>query len=212
MLNPQAIEDLNPEEQAEFIAWAIRADKQTAKELLNQPDMTDAEWDKWADEHAPTEPKGEPPCYDELDEAGNFRTVRETGFQTEQCTKCGREVSDQDPDARYKHGEIIACMQCTERQTPKRLTSAEKQITFSVARRYERRYETAYIVGNAIDTSAWLYRQEGNVHKVIAEIPPMDTEFLPLRRKCRRCGIRFIVHKDKHAQEHWTLCVQCAWI
>lgn len=28
------------------------------------------------------------------------------------CTRCEQRVSDNDPDVRYKHGEVIACSAC----------------------------------------------------------------------------------------------------
>ena len=30
------------------------------------------------------------------------------------CTRCHRHVADSDADARFKHGEIIACRHCTQ--------------------------------------------------------------------------------------------------
>ena len=35
------------------------------------------------------------------------------------CTRCQRRVPDSDADARFKHGEIIACRNCTHTPTPR---------------------------------------------------------------------------------------------
>ena len=35
------------------------------------------------------------------------------------CTRCHRRVPDSDADARFKHGEIIACRNCTHTPTPR---------------------------------------------------------------------------------------------
>ena len=52
-----------------------------------------------------------------------------------QCTRCYRRVTDSDADARFKHGEIIACRNCTQPTPRHRLPFA----TVSV--------HTAYVSG-----------------------------------------------------------------
>ena len=41
-----------------------------------------------------------------------------------QCTRCHRRVADSDADARFKHGEIIACRNCTQPRHPGTATIA----------------------------------------------------------------------------------------
>ena len=109
--NPETLNDLTPHEQAEFMLYSIHADKAKARELC--ADMADAEWEEFCKANEPTEEGSEPPCYDELSETGEFRTVRENpvrnsdGFQTEQCTRCFREVSEDDPKA-PKHTQHLS--------------------------------------------------------------------------------------------------------
>ena len=35
------------------------------------------------------------------------------------CTRCHRRVPDSDADARFKHGEIIACQNCPQFPAPR---------------------------------------------------------------------------------------------
>lgn len=90
------------------------------------------------------------------------------------CTRCGRVTSDDDPDVRYKHGEVIACSSCipcreffTDRPKPK-----HREVTLSTARRYKRRFG-GKIIGGSANEEMRLYRVIGVTHSLVAVISPI---------------------------------------
>ena len=100
------------------------------------------------------------------------------GKQTEPpiCTQCTRVTSENDPEVRYKHGEIIACGACykadqIQRQRQKELAKQRRQTTLIAARRYCNLFADASIVGMSIDRQARLMRKHPAGHFVfVAEI------------------------------------------
>ena len=90
------------------------------------------------------------------------------------CEGCGRVTSNNDPELAHKDSIVIACGSCSDKSDFRIWApSAEKQTTMRAAKRYCVIFVDSYIVGDGIDSSAWLYRKDDNVHRVVAEIPPI---------------------------------------
>lgn len=49
------------------------------------------------------------------------------------CTRCGRPVSQDDPDVRFKHGEVIACSPCQVNGVIVIPTPEEIEMNFRIA-------------------------------------------------------------------------------